>query len=68
MQLRMTLAELGMVTIPSLFPIPHVQNAFDDEGTPAQAYTGESFKPFLDEFLWYANALREARRVGVPES
>ena len=44
MQLRMTLAEMGMVTIPSLFPIPHVQNAFDDDGTPAQAYTGESFE------------------------
>jgi NAD(P)H-dependent FMN reductase len=32
MQLRMTLAELGMASIPSLFPIPKVQDAFDEEG------------------------------------
>src|SRR5918994_4181354 len=32
MQLRMTLAELGTVSIPSLFPIPKVQSAFDEEG------------------------------------
>ena len=32
MQLRMTLAELGTVTIPSLFPVPKVQEAFDDAG------------------------------------
>ncbi len=34
MQLRMTLAELGMPSIPSLFPVPKVQDAFDDEGRP----------------------------------
>ncbi|MGR4064426.1 MAG: NADPH-dependent FMN reductase [Vulcanimicrobiaceae bacterium] len=68
MQLRMCLAEMGMVTIPSLFPIQHVQNAFDDDGIPQQSYAGEAVKAFLDEFLWYANALREARRGGVPES
>ena len=32
MQLRMTLAELGMPSIPSLFPVPKVQDAFDDDG------------------------------------
>jgi len=33
MQLRMTLGELGMPSIPSIFPIPHVQDAFDDYAT-----------------------------------
>src|ERR671927_444540 len=32
MQLRMTLAELGMPSIPSLFPVPQVQDAFDASG------------------------------------
>lgn len=32
MQLRMTLAELGMSSIPSIFPVPQVQDAFDDSG------------------------------------
>ena len=35
MQLRMTLAELGTVTIPSLLPIPRAQEAFDEQGVPA---------------------------------
>jgi NAD(P)H-dependent FMN reductase len=36
MQLRMTLGELGMPSIPSIFPIPHAQDAFDDCGRAKQ--------------------------------
>jgi NAD(P)H-dependent FMN reductase len=34
MALRMTLAELGMPSIPSLLTVPRVQEAFDPEGVP----------------------------------
>jgi hypothetical protein len=34
MQLRMTLAELGMSSIPSVLPVPRVQEAFTAEGEP----------------------------------
>ena len=37
MQLRMTLAELGMPSIPSLLPIPRVQDAFTPSGDPTDA-------------------------------
>src|SRR5206468_8684022 len=37
MQLRAMLAELGMPSIPSLFPIPKIQDAFDADGKPADA-------------------------------
>ena len=66
MQLRMTLAEMGMVTIPSLFPIPSVGSAFDDDGTPREAWMRDSVDGFLTEFEWYARALKEQRRSGVP--
>src|SRR5438034_11468132 len=36
MQLRMTLGEFGMPGIPSIFPIPQVQDVFDDEGLARQ--------------------------------
>jgi NAD(P)H-dependent FMN reductase len=36
MQLRTTLGELGMPSIPSIFPVPHVQDAFDDSGRAKQ--------------------------------
>ncbi len=66
MQLRMTLAEMGMVTIPSLFPIPNVGDAFDEDGTPRQDWMRGSAGRFATEFEWYARALREQRRGGVP--
>jgi hypothetical protein len=34
MQLRATLAELGMPSIPSIHPMPKVQDQFEDDGTP----------------------------------
>lgn len=66
MQLRMSLAEMGMVTIPSIFPTANVAEAFADDGTPANPKTAEYASAFFDEFRWYMNALRTARRSGVP--
>src|SRR5947209_12879519 len=34
MQLRAMLGELGMPSIPAIFPVPKVQDAFDDDGHP----------------------------------
>jgi NAD(P)H-dependent FMN reductase len=61
MQLRAFLGEIGTVSIPTLFPVPHVQDAFNDEGEPVNAELHEHFKQFLDELEWYANAIKEAR-------
>ena len=66
MQLRMTLAELGMASIPSLLPIPRVQDAFTDDGTPTDERMHGWAKPFLDEFEWHAQALKDARAEGLP--
>ena len=66
MQLRMTLAELGMPSISSLFPIPRIGQAIDENGVPADPITDRSMSRFLDEFLWHANALAEARKGGTP--
>ena len=62
MQLRMTLAELGMPSIPSVLALPRVQDLLDADGV------GEvhGLARFLDEFAWYAEALRARRSTGVP--
>ncbi|MCH8614503.1 NAD(P)H-dependent oxidoreductase [Sphingomonas sp. SM33] len=65
MQLRMTLAELGMPSVPSLLPIPRIAEAISAEGV-ASDITVRSMNRFLDEFLWYADALAEARIGGTP--
>jgi NAD(P)H-dependent FMN reductase len=61
MQLRMMLAELGMVSIPSLFPVPRVQQAFAEDGAPMDPQMRARAKKFLDELEWYAEALRTHR-------
>ena len=66
-QLRAPLCELGMPSIPSLLPIPRVQDAFSPDGTPADAAGMERrFNKFASELEWYANALKAGRAGGVP--
>ena len=66
MQLRAMLCELGMPSIPSLLPIPAVQDAYDEVGNPKDVKARERADKFLDELEWYANALKVARQAGTP--
>ena len=66
MQLRMTLAELGMSSIPSILPIPRIAQALDEEGRPLEAWVEGRLGRFLDEFCWYARAMRRERADGTP--
>jgi len=59
MQLRAFLAEIGTVSIPSLFPIPKIQDAFDAQGKPANEGLHDYIKTFLSELEWYAYAIKE---------
>ena len=66
MQLRAMLCELGMPSVPSLFPIPRIQTALDDEGRAKDAAIERRFERFASELEWYGEALRERRLKGVP--
>ena len=66
MQLRMTLGELGMPSIPSLLPIPKIAKALYDDGEPMNPAFCEWNAAFFDEFLWYMEALHVQRSKGVP--
>jgi NAD(P)H-dependent FMN reductase len=66
MQLRAVLAELGMPSVPSLFPIPRIGHALGDDGTPTADWVERSLGRFLAEFEWYAAALKRQRAEGVP--
>ena len=66
MQLRMTLAELGMSSVPGLLPIPRIAEAIDEHGVAQLPVVDRSANRFLDEFLWYASALAGARANGTP--
>ncbi|MDZ3837075.1 MAG: NADPH-dependent FMN reductase [Rhodospirillales bacterium] len=66
MQLRATLAELGMPSIPSLYPVPKVGQQFDEDGVPLDDGPKRRVGRFLAEFEWYAKALKAARAGGLP--
>lgn len=66
MALRMTLAELGMPSIPSLLPVPHVTEAFNPDGEPHDPAWKQRSERFFAEFEWYARALNAERRRGAP--
>src|SRR5689334_18620954 len=66
MQLRMTLAELGMPSIPSLLAVPRVQDAFTPAGDPIDPAFEKRSERFFEEFEWYGRALLRARADGVP--
>jgi NAD(P)H-dependent FMN reductase len=60
--LRLTMSQLGAPPIPATFVVPKVQDAFDKDGNALDdAYDGRADK-FLEEYEWYANALKTARQ------
>ena len=66
MQLRMTLAELGMPSVPSVLAIPRIQELLDADGRTSDGSELQGLSKFLDEFAWYATALRAQRAGGTP--
>jgi len=66
MQLRAMLCVLGMPSIPSLFPIPRIQDVFDAAGLPVDERIDRRFTRFASELEWYAEAFRNRRAGGVP--
>lgn len=66
MHLRAVTSELGMPSIPTIFTMNKVYSDFDKEGNTDNEHYEKSFKKFINEFLWYAEALKEKRKEGTP--
>lgn len=66
MQLRSMLAEMGMSSIPSILPVPKVEEAFEEDGNPKEPRYYKRAERFLNEFEWYITALKNARAKGTP--
>ena len=59
--LRATLSALGTMTIPAVFGISKVGDAFGDDGNAIDTAYDRRVVNFLDEYEWYANTLKAAR-------
>jgi NAD(P)H-dependent FMN reductase len=66
MQLRALLPEVGLPTIPSLWPIPMVGKALSEDGVALTQELAEKSKKFFDEFDWYVRTIKAGREKGVP--
>ena len=64
--LRAFLCELGMPSIPTMFAMSKIHTSFDEDGNAIDEAYNRRVKKFLDEFYWYASALKEARKKGTP--
>jgi NAD(P)H-dependent FMN reductase len=64
--MRALVSELGMPSISSIKPFPKVQDSLGTDGTPRSDVHEKSTTRFLDEFIWYMEALRDKRHQGVP--
>jgi NAD(P)H-dependent FMN reductase len=65
MQLRHVCMSMGGLPIPASLLVSKVEEAFNTGGAPADASLPVRVDKFLDEFLWYAEAIgRQARATG----
>jgi NAD(P)H-dependent FMN reductase len=66
--LRAILAELGTPSIPSALPVSNIGSSFDDDGNALNDAYDKRVVRFLDEYEWYAYALKRARERKCPAS
>jgi NAD(P)H-dependent FMN reductase len=64
--MRIITGELGMPAISSMLPIPKIGGAFDEDFNPTNEITPKATKKFLDEFMWYLEAYKRQRELGLP--
>lgn len=65
--LRQVILHLGGVPIPATLPVPTVQNAFDNDGSPRDPKWNQRAKDYFDELLWFTKALAAKRRTSKDE-
>jgi NAD(P)H-dependent FMN reductase len=60
-QLRSLLAGVGLITVPRSFPVPAVQEVFDEDGVTTREDLESWSEEFLSDLEWYAAALASHR-------
>lgn len=61
--LQFSLWKIRAWTVPAMFPVPKVEDAFDENGNPAdKAGTDKRAAAFINELLWYVEAKSKMTR------
>jgi NAD(P)H-dependent FMN reductase len=61
-QLRLVSLGMGAFPVPARFPVSKVQDSFDDDGNPLLPELEKQFTRFLDEFLWFTEAIVDRKK------
>jgi NAD(P)H-dependent FMN reductase len=63
MPLQFTLWKMRALTVPGMFPVPKVREAFDEEGNPTdKAATDKRAAGFIKELLWCTEAAAHMKK------
>lgn len=60
--LQEIILSLGAYPMPLKWLVPRIHNSFDDKYTPQDDHIIESSEHFLDEFLWFADAIYQKKQ------
>jgi NAD(P)H-dependent FMN reductase len=60
-QLRLTVIGMGAFPIPENLSVSHVHKSFNDDGTPNDPHYEEQCTAFLDDALWFAEAISDMK-------
>jgi azobenzene reductase len=60
-QMQHVILSLGAYPVPYKLLVPQIQHAFDEQMQPVNAELVKGTGRFLDEFLWFANAIVQAK-------
>jgi NAD(P)H-dependent FMN reductase len=65
-QLRLMTLGMGAFPIPAALPVSRVQDSFDEDGTPRDPALEKRAAAFLDEVLWFAEAIADRKAKDRP--
>jgi NAD(P)H-dependent FMN reductase len=60
-QLRQVLLAMGAVPVPESLPISHIRDSIKEDGTPSDAAYEKRAAGFLDEVIWFAEAVADRK-------
>ena len=66
MDLGDILGIFGMPPMPGVLSIPAIHEKLDEKGNDTGGALTQSTNKFINELIWYAEALKDKRQQGLP--
>ena len=58
--LQFSLWKIGALMVPAMFPVPNIENTFDENGEPSdKEFTDNNANNFINELIWWIDAKKK---------